>query len=55
MKNEEHANALPDDGLDRHAAVEADIAFLDAQQRGETTANCVRAAIRAYLASTRDD
>lgn len=35
--------------LDAHRMVMADIAFLNAQEAGGSTANAVRAAIRAYL------
>lgn len=43
-----------DDGLDRHAKIEADIAYLDAQQAGATTAECVGDAIRVYLKAAPD-
>jgi hypothetical protein len=37
--------------LDRGATLDADQAFIGSQLRGETTAQSVRAAIRAYLKS----
>lgn len=42
---------MTDHELDWSASVDADLAFLAAQQAGETTAECVRIAIRAYLDS----
>ena len=38
-----------DEPLDENGLVAADMAFLDAQDRGETQARCVRMAIRAYV------
>lgn len=40
--------------LDAWALTSADIAFLDAQAKGSTTAECVRAAITAYLEAEHD-
>lgn len=41
----------PEIELNRFAQIDADMAYLDAQKEGATTAACVEAAIKAYLRS----
>jgi len=45
---------MDETGLDRGAALDADMAYLVSQSRGETKAQSVRAAIKAYLRSVEE-